>query len=101
MEPIGISRMRSNPTNIPEHIDIDVTNLKIGDTVKVADLPVTDRHVILTDPGKTLVVCAAPTKEETAEVAPEEGEEAAAEPEVLKKGKGESEEEAEKEKESK
>jgi large subunit ribosomal protein L25 len=89
------------PNNIPEHIDIDVTDLKIGDTVKVSDLQVIDRYTILTDPGQTLVVCAAPTKEETAEAAPEEGEEAAAEPEVLKKGKDESEEGAKKEKESK
>jgi large subunit ribosomal protein L25 len=88
------------PTSIPEHIDIDVTNLKIGESVKVSDLQGTDQYTMLTDPAQTLVVCAAPTKEETAEAAPEETAEAAAatEPEVLKKGKAESEEE---EKESK
>ena len=31
------------PTSIPEHIDIDVTNLKIGESIKVSDVPVTDQ----------------------------------------------------------
>jgi large subunit ribosomal protein L25 len=90
------------PTDIPEHIDVDVTNLKIGESIKVSDLQTTDEYTMLSDSGQTLVVCAAPVKEEeAAEAAPEEGEEPAAEeaePEVAKKGKAESEEE---EKESK
>jgi large subunit ribosomal protein L25 len=90
------------PTDIPEHIDVDVSNLKIGDSIKVSDLQATEQYTMLSDTGQTLVVCAAPAKEETAEAAPEEAEEAAAaeatEPEVAKKGKAESEEE---EKESK
>lgn len=90
------------PTNIPENIDIDVSNLKIGDSIKVSDLQATDQYTMLSDTGQTLVVCAAPTKEEEpAEAAPEEGEEVqaaeAGEPEVAKKGKAESEEEEEKE----
>ena len=86
------------PTNIPEHIDIDVTSLKIGDSIKVSDLQATDQYTMLTEAGQTLVVCAAPAKEETPEVTPVAGEAAAAapaEPEVLKKGKAESEEEKE------
>lgn len=90
------------PTNIPEHIDLDVTNLRIGESIKVSDVATTDQYTMLTDPGQTLVVCAAPTKEEEpAEAEAVEGEEAAAaasEPEVAKKGKADSEEE---EKESK
>jgi len=90
------------PTSIPEHIDIDVTNLKIGDSIKVSDVAATDQYTMITDAGQTLVVCAAPAKEEeAAEAEAAEGEEAAAatsEPEVLKKGKSDSEEE---EKESK
>jgi large subunit ribosomal protein L25 len=89
------------PTNIPEHIDVDVSNLKIGESIKVSDLQATDQYTMLSDTGQTLVVCAAPAKEETAEAAPEEAEEAAeaeaTEPEVAKKGKAESEEEEEKE----
>lgn len=86
------------PTSIPEHIDIDVTNLKIGDAVRVSDLQATVEYTMLTDASQTLVVCAAPAKEEeTVEAAPEEGEAAAAtaEPEVLKKGKSDSEDEKE------
>lgn len=86
------------PTNIPEHIDIEVTNLKIGDSLKVSDLQTVALYTVLTDPGQTLVICAAPAKEEeTVEAAAEEEAEAAAaaEPEVLKKGKPETEEEKE------
>jgi large subunit ribosomal protein L25 len=86
------------PTNIPEHIDIDVTNLKIGDSIKVSDVQATDQYTMLTEAGQTLVVCAAPAKEETPEATVEAGEATAtapAEPEVLKKGKAEPEEDKE------
>ena len=76
------------PGDIPEHITIDVTSLKIGDNLTVENLPSSDRYKILSDPGQTLVVCSAPAKEEEAavvveeEVAPGPGE-----PELIKKGK--------------
>jgi len=86
------------PTSIPEHIDIDVTNLRIGDAIRVSDLQATLEYTVLTDAGQTLVVCAAPAKEETVEAAAEATEgaaEAAPEPEVVKKGKSDSEDEKE------
>lgn len=83
------------PTNIPEHIDVDVSNLKIGESIKVSDLQASGQYTMLTEAGQTLVVCAAPAKEEVPEAAAEAVEgapPAPAEPEVLKKGKVESEE---------
>lgn len=80
------------PGDIPEHIDIDVTELRIGDQVSVSDLARSDRYRILNDPSQTLVVCLPPAKEEVAPPAEEEVAEAPAEPEVIKKGKAEGEE---------
>ncbi len=88
--------------DIPEHIDIDVSHLKIGDHINVADLPESDRYKVLDDPGQTLVVCSPPAKEEVAEAPAEEAEAVApSEPEVAKKGKGEEEPAEEGGKESK
>ncbi len=82
-------RVSCLPGDIPEHVAIDVTALKIGDALRVSDLPKSDRYRILTDPEQTLVVVSPPAKEE--EVAPAAGAEAApaapVEPEVIKKGK--------------
>ena len=91
-------RVSCLPGDIPEHIVIDVTALKIGDALRVSDLPTSARYKILADPEQTIVVVGAPAKEEAPPVAGEAVAAAApAEPEVIKKGKavGEGEEEAE------
>ena len=80
------------PTDIPEKIEIDITNLSIGNTVYVRELAVSDKVKILTDPNLTILSVAAPQAEiETAKP----GEEAAAEPEVIREKKVEGEEAAE------
>ncbi|PYS95219.1 MAG: 50S ribosomal protein L25 [Acidobacteria bacterium] len=82
-------RVSCLPGDIPEHITIDVTALKIGDGLRVSDIPKSDRYRILTDPEQTLVVVSPPAKEEepAAAVAAEAAPAAPAEPEVIKKGK--------------
>jgi large subunit ribosomal protein L25 len=89
------------PMDIPNHIAIDVTALKINDAIHVADLQL-GKLDILTDKARTVVTVQPPTviKEvapvaEAAEGAVVEGE-AAAEPEVIKEKKKEKEEEPEK-----
>jgi large subunit ribosomal protein L25 len=87
------------PTEIPDKISIDVTGLELGKHLRVSDLQVPDRVVVLTEPGIVVVHVVAPRAEEVA--APVEavaGAEAAGEPEVIKKGKVEGEAETEKEK---
>ena len=85
------------PGDIPEHLKVDVANLQIGDHVTVADL-VYDREKVkvLADEHQIVAGVLAPRMiEEPTPVAAEvaEGEaEAAAEPEVIKKGKVEEEE---------
>ena len=87
------------PTEIPDKISVDVTGLELGKHLRVSDLQVPDRVVVLTEPGIVVVHVVAPRAEEVA--APVEavaGAEAAGEPEVIKKGKVEGEAETEKEK---
>lgn len=57
------------PENIPEEIEVDVTELGIGDSIHVKDLEVPNVK-ILTEKGRTVVVVAAPSiaQEPVAEV---------------------------------
>ncbi len=80
-------RLASLPGNIPEHIDLEVTSLKIGDSIRVSDIPPSDRYKILSDPEQILIVISPPAKEEVEAPVEEVVAEAPAEPEVIKKGK--------------
>jgi large subunit ribosomal protein L25 len=78
------------PADIPEKITVDVSNLALGDAVRVSDLKVPDKVTMLSDPEIVIVHVVSPRAEEAAATAaaPAEGEAAAgAEPEVIKKGK--------------
>jgi len=84
------------PGDIPEHLTVDVSNLQIGGHVTVADL-VYDREKVrlLADDNQIVAGVLAPrlVEEVVPAVAVPEGEAgaAAAEPEVIKKGKAEEE----------
>jgi large subunit ribosomal protein L25 len=73
------------PADIPEHLDLDVTALRLNQHLSVKDLPVKERVTILDDPEAIVCVVAIP-KEEAAPVV-EEVAAAVAEPELIKKGK--------------
>jgi large subunit ribosomal protein L25 len=78
------------PTDIPERIVVDVSELEIGKHLRVSDLHLPDNVRVLSAPDLVVVHVVAPRAEEVAatpaaEAAPVEG--AAAEPEVIKKGK--------------
>ncbi|MDD2688592.1 MAG: 50S ribosomal protein L25, partial [Candidatus Omnitrophica bacterium] len=73
------------PTNIPKNIEVDVTPLKIGDSIHIKDLILPSGVKVLNDPGAIVLSVAAPMKEEVP-VAPVEGEEIQ-EPEVIKEKK--------------
>ena len=84
------------PADIPEKITIDVSELGMGQAVRVSDLKVPDKVTMLSEPDLVIVHVVAPRAEEevAAAAAPVEGEAAAgAEPEVIKKGKPEEKEE--------
>ena len=80
-------RVSCLPGDIPEHVTIEVTALKIGDALRVSDLPRSDRYRILSETDQTLVVVSPPAKEETVAPAAEAAPAAPVEPEVIKKGK--------------
>ena len=85
------------PGDIPERIEVDVTDLGLHGAIRVSELKVSDKVKVLDDADQ-IVVHVVSVKEEAAPVAaaPAEGEAAAApaapaEPEVMKKGKKEEE----------
>jgi len=73
------------PTNIPKNIEVDISALKIGDSIHVKDITLPAGVKILADPGAIVLSVAAPMKEEVAAEALEG--EAAKEPEVIKEKK--------------
>jgi large subunit ribosomal protein L25 len=87
------------PTDIPEHIDIDVSELMLHQSIRVKDIASNPKWKAVTD-GETMLAhivmpkaeeSAATTAAEGAAVAPAAAAAAAAEPEVIKKGKTEKE----------
>lgn len=72
------------PTSIPKEFEVDVSQMKIGDSVHVKDLAVPEGVKVLNDPTSIILSVAAPMKEEAA--APVEGE-VSQEPEVIKEKK--------------
>jgi len=102
-EPIGVKRdsgllqhptreilIECLPDKIPGKIDIDIPKLEIGQSVHVSDLKLEEGIKILTDPHEVIVNIVAPAVE-VAAPAEEVVVTAAAEPELIKKGKKEEE----------
>jgi large subunit ribosomal protein L25 len=82
-------QIRCEPREIPDTLELDVTNLDVHDVLHVSDIPVSETVEILTD-ADVVVATVGIVKEEVAPVVPVEGEEPA-EPEVIGKGKKEEE----------
>jgi large subunit ribosomal protein L25 len=77
------------PADIPSSIDVDITELVFGKVLRVVDLPKSDKLEYLTDSNQPVAHVTA-VKEEvvaTPEAVAAEAGAAAAEPEVIKKGK--------------
>ncbi len=74
------------PGDIPASIDVDITELKLGGVIRVADLPHGGKFRFITD-EETTVAHLAQIKEDVATLEAEAA--TTAEPEVAKKGKGE------------
>lgn len=77
------------PRDIPEHVEVDVTNLGIGHSLHVSDISVPNA-VVLSDPHTTICTVVPPRVEE--EPVPELAEEEAAEPELIRKPREDEEE---------
>ena len=101
-EPIGVKEkqgvleqiireveIRCEPREIPDSLDVDVSNLDVHELLHVSDIKVAEGVEILTD-AEQVIATVGIVKEEVAPVVPAEGEEPA-EPEVIGKGKKEEE----------
>ncbi|MFQ5863977.1 MAG: 50S ribosomal protein L25 [bacterium] len=72
------------PLDIPEHLELDVSDLDIGDVLRVEDITI-EKAKILSDPSQSIAVVRPPivTAEPTVEEEEEEEEEEVTEPEVV------------------
>ena len=84
------------PTEIPDHIEIDVSDLDIGNSLHVSDIVVDDDNLtVVTDSDRTVFAVAAPAlvieeeeeEGEDEELVGEEGEGEMQEPEVIERGR--------------
>ncbi|MGD0336230.1 MAG: 50S ribosomal protein L25 [Candidatus Omnitrophota bacterium] len=73
------------PTNIPKNIEVDVSQLKIGDSIHIKDIVFPEGIKVLNEPEAIVLSVAAPMKEEV--VAPPVEGEVPQEPEVIKEKK--------------
>jgi large subunit ribosomal protein L25 len=85
--------IRCEPREIPDAIDVDVSNLGVHDVLHVSDIPVGENIEILNDADAVIATVGIVREEPVA--APAVEEEGAAEPEVIAKGKKEDEGEEE------
>ena len=79
------------PTQIPEHLDIDVSELMLNQSIRVRDLAQDSTWKAVTPPDTMIVHVVIPKAEESAQAATPEAAPATSEPEVIKKGKTEEE----------
>jgi len=102
-EPIGVKEkqgvleqiireieIKCEPREIPDTLEVDVSNLDVHDLLHVSDIQVAAGIEILTDPEQVIATVGVVREEELAATTPAEGEEPA-EPEVIGKGKKEEE----------
>ena len=83
------------PGDIPEHVDIDVSELMLHQGIRVREIPVNPKYKTVSDADMMLVHVIMPKAEEVpapAEAAAAAATATPAEPEVIKKGKKEEEE---------
>ena len=83
--------IRCQPREIPDSIDIDVSNLKVHEVLHISDIPIDERIEILDSPDTVIATVGIVKEEPVAAPVVAEGE-APAEPEVIGKGKKEEEE---------
>ena len=79
------------PDEIPEHFDIDVVELMIGQNIRAGSIPLSENMKLISPPDQVIAHVIALKAEEVAPAAEAAVAPTAAEPEVIKKGKKEEE----------
>ena len=78
------------PLEVPESIEVDVSKMEMGDTLRLEDIPAREGATFLDDPHETvLATVTAPMREEEPEVEEIEGEEGEAGEALLGEAEGE------------
>ena len=84
-QPLRELSVEALPLEVPEHIDLDVSDMEMGGTLRVADVEVPEGVTFLDDPETVVATVTAPTRE----VAPEEMLEGAEEGALAEDAEGE------------
>ena len=92
-QPLFDLQVTATPENIPESIEVDITELEVNDSYSVSDIKVSGDFTIENDPEESVVTVVPPTDEAM------EGEAATEEPEVVGEEKEEDSEEENKDEE--
>ena len=80
------------PANVPEHVDVDIAHMEVGDVLRLADIPAIENVTFLDDPHETVIATVsmprgyAEIEEADAAAAEEAAEDAATDAEVADAG---------------
>ncbi len=66
-QPLDELHINCLPTNIPAHIDVDITDLNVGQHIRVADIKLAENIDVLTDSDALVCTCVAPHVQKSAE----------------------------------
>jgi large subunit ribosomal protein L25 len=72
-QPLRELNVEALPLEVPEHLDLDVSHMGVGDTLRIADVVAPAGATLLDDPETVVATITAPTRE--VEPEPVEGEE--------------------------
>ena len=99
-QPLFNLEVTATPENIPETIEVDISELQVNDSLAVSDIKISGDFTIENDPEDSIVTVVPPTDEPSEEeVEAMEGEAATEEPEVVGEEKEEDSEEENKDEE--
>jgi large subunit ribosomal protein L25 len=73
-QPLREIQVEALPLEVPEHIDLDVSHMGTGDTLRIADITAGEGVTLLDDPETVVATVTAPTREVVVEEELEEGE---------------------------
>jgi len=73
-QPLRELQVEALPLEVPEHIDLDVSRMATGDTLRIADVAVPEGVKLLDDPETVVATVTAPTREVVVEEELAEGE---------------------------
>jgi large subunit ribosomal protein L25 len=61
-QPLREVRVEALPLEVPEHLDLDVSGMEIGGTLRISDLTAPEGATLLDDPEMVVATVTAPTK---------------------------------------